>query len=371
MRRLFSTGVTLGVLGILASVSCGDASGFDLTAPQGDEPGGAAGATLVGPDDDGEAGEAQGSTPTVIASSGGTAGQEGGSAGADEPNPPGGAPARPPTEPPASGGAPSSGGAMGEDPPSSGGVPASPEGGAAGTPSGGESESGGAAGAEGAGAEGGASSNGGSGDSDTGSGGDAGASGGESGAPSGGDGASAGAAGDTGGAAGSAGAPAPPAVFFSEYVEGSGNKKALEIATVTPALLDECVVRIYANGNTVASRVIALSGQASLADPYVVCAPDLASLLPDVCDQEETLTFNGNDAVLLFCADTIVDSIGRLGEDPGASWASGEITTVDATLSRLCEVLSGDPNPDDPFDPAEQWTAAPLDSFEGLGAHCL
>jgi hypothetical protein len=103
----------------------------------------------------------------------------------------------------------------------------------------------------------------------------------------------------------------------------------------------------------------------------VVCSPTLAARLP-ACTHSATLTFNGNDAVLLACDGAVVDAIGTLGQDPGASgWGSGDARTTDMTLQRDCAVTAGDPDPSDPFEPDLQWIAVGADATKGLGSHCV
>ncbi|MGC4088698.1 MAG: hypothetical protein QM756_12525 [Polyangiaceae bacterium] len=182
----------------------------------------------------------------------------------------------------------------------------------------------------------------------------------------------AGAAGQGGAAvAGAAGAPselAPP--FFSEYVEGTSNYKALEIAAGEARSLLGCQIEIYANGADKRSRTIALGGVATREGPLVVCTPQLVSLVA-ACSLSEALSFTGNDVVLLVCDGRVVDAFGRLLEDPGENgWGTQPTRTADVTLRRACDVTRGDSDPNDAFDPAREWLPAALDSFNNLGVHC-
>lgn len=175
------------------------------------------------------------------------------------------------------------------------------------------------------------------------------------------------------GAGGSGGEPLRPTPpIFSEYIEGAGNNKALEVAIAEPGRLDGCVIRIYANGSLTASRTLTLSGFISPEAPFVICSPQLAASAGVVCDIAETLPFNGNDAVVFACDGQVVDSIGQLGSDPGeAGWGSGALRTQDRTLRRLCTVTEGDHDPSDAFDPsANGWVASTTDDFAGLGVLC-
>lgn len=177
------------------------------------------------------------------------------------------------------------------------------------------------------------------------------------------------------GSAGAGGLREPPPTsppFFSEYIEGSGNNKALELASIEPGRLDGCVIRIYANGALSASRSIALSGAIVPNIPVAICSPQLSDLTGFSCDFTESLPFNGNDAIVLSCAGEVVDSIGQLGSDPGEQgWGSGALRTQDRTLRRQCAVTEGDREPSDPFElAADGWVASGSDVFDGLGMRC-
>lgn len=162
----------------------------------------------------------------------------------------------------------------------------------------------------------------------------------------------------------------PP--FFSEYVEGSGSNKALELAIAESGRLDGCAIRVYANGSLTVSRTIALVGLLTPEVPLVICSPELAALGNVVCDLTATLPFNGNDVVLLSCDGVVVDAIGQLGSDPGdAGWGSGALRTQNQTLRRACSVVAGDHEPNDAFDLAgDGWLASTTDAFDGLGVRC-
>jgi len=173
------------------------------------------------------------------------------------------------------------------------------------------------------------------------------------------------------GAAG-AGSAAPPVVpdtlFFSEYVEGSSNNKALEISSTSPCALDGCAIEIHLNGAPSASVRVELRGELFPELPLVVCHAKFAEL--ERCDLTGTLSFNGNDRVRLTCAQRLLDSIGSVGAAPELHWGTGELTTSNGTLRRRCDITVGDRDEQDVFDPASEWIAAGADVFDGLGSHC-
>ena len=162
----------------------------------------------------------------------------------------------------------------------------------------------------------------------------------------------------------------PPALFFSEYVEGNSNNKALEIANLggSPADLSVCEIRRYTNGSTSPSSVT-LMGTVAAGDVFVICNGSIA--MPGACDMTSgTINHNGNDAYELACAGMVVDSFGRVGEDPGVAWMGGGITTMDHRLTRDCSITTGDPNSMDAFDPSTEWNGTAWDvttGFDGLG----
>jgi len=166
----------------------------------------------------------------------------------------------------------------------------------------------------------------------------------------------------------------PPALFFSEYIEGSGaGNKALEIVNTggAPADLSICEIRLYSNGGTSVTSRAMLVGTVLPGDVYVVCNGGIS--MPSVrCDQTTgTVNHNGDDAYELVCGGMVVDSFGRVGERPTGGWSGGGFTTQDHVLTRNCGVAGGDPNSSDAFDPSAEWSGTPFvdesTSLTGLG----
>ena len=167
---------------------------------------------------------------------------------------------------------------------------------------------------------------------------------------------------------------APTELFFSEYIEGTSNNKALEIYNGTGAPVNlaanNYAVHMCFNGSSTCSLQIALTGTVASGDVYVLAQAAANAVILAQADQTNTSGwFNGNDAVVLLKGGTIVDVIGEVGFDPGAQWGTGLPSTADNTLRRKSTIESGDPNPLDDFDPAVQWDGFATDDFTGLGAH--
>lgn len=171
-------------------------------------------------------------------------------------------------------------------------------------------------------------------------------------------------------------APAPRAagdLFISEYVEGSGNNKALEIFNPSATSVDLAAaaykIEIYFNGNTSAGSNITLSGTVSPGGTFVIKNTSASSITAQ--QSSSSLTFNGDDAIILRKGTGVVDSFGRVGEDPGSSWTAGGVSTVDKTLRRKPEVVMGDVIANDPFNPSLDWIQFNQDDFSGLGSHSI
>ena len=165
-------------------------------------------------------------------------------------------------------------------------------------------------------------------------------------------------------------------LFFSEYIEGSSNNKALEIFNGTSAAVDLAAggyaVQMYFNGNTVAGLTLALLGTLAPGDVFVLAhASANATILLQADQLSGSTFFNGDDAIALVHGGAIVDVIGQIGLDPGAEWGAGLTSTADNTLRRKGSVTNGDPDGADPFDPAIAWEGFAVDTVDGLGAHTV
>ena len=164
-------------------------------------------------------------------------------------------------------------------------------------------------------------------------------------------------------------------LFFSEYVEGSSNNKALEIYNGTGApvtLTGSYDVQIFANGSPTASATIPLTGTVAAGDVFVLARSlAVAAILAEADQTTTNFLFNGNDAVALRKAGVIVDVIGQIGTDPGTEWGSGDVSTADNTLRRKPSVQAGDADGANVFDPAAEWDGFAIDTFGGLGSHSV
>jgi uncharacterized protein len=167
---------------------------------------------------------------------------------------------------------------------------------------------------------------------------------------------------------------APTELFFSEYIEGSSNNKALEIfnGTGSPVNLatEGYSIQMFFNGSATAGLTINLTGTVASGDVYVVAQSAANPTILAQADQTNgSGWFNGDDAVVLRKGTTVIDSIGQVGFDPGTEWGTGLTSTADNTLRRKLGVEAGDVNTTDAFDPSIQWDGFATDTFGDLGTY--
>jgi predicted extracellular nuclease len=161
-------------------------------------------------------------------------------------------------------------------------------------------------------------------------------------------------------------------LFFSEYAEASvGNNKVVEIYNGTGAAInltaDVYNVQVCANGGA-CSTTINLSGIVADGDVFVLANTGWVNAAS--ADQTSgSLSFNGDDAVVLRKGATIIDVIGQIGNDPGTEWGTGLTSTADNTLRRKETICAGDAIGNDAFDPAIEWDGFADQTYGGFGAH--
>ena len=193
-------------------------------------------------------------------------------------------------------------------------------------------------------------------------------------------------------------------LFFSEYVEGSHNNKALEIYNPTdnPIDLTDYQMSRYSNGGT-SPNYVSLAPAGSIGahsvlvvvlDKQDVDGTGMDTIVFDelraqadiflcpVYNDNKMMYFNGNDAVTLEKTDgTILDIIGKVGEDPGQGWSDDasvgfvdvgdwwRLWTRDQTLVRKPSVLHGvSVNPTE-FNATLEWDSLPRNTFDSLRMH--
>ena len=148
-------------------------------------------------------------------------------------------------------------------------------------------------------------------------------------------------------------------LIISEYVEGSGYNKALEISNTssdTVVDLNDYQLKLFSNGNLTATSTQALSGTLPPGATYVLVNSQTAEPLAGLADQTSAVVnFNGNDVVqLLNSSGTVLDTIGTPGSDSNFA--------KDMTLARKADITQ----PSAIYQP-EQWNILGKDYFAGIG----
>ena len=166
--------------------------------------------------------------------------------------------------------------------------------------------------------------------------------------------------------------PAPCTLpFFSEYIEGSGNNKALEIYNPrsTPLAMGGYSIKAYNNGGLTVSNTFTFPANEIIApgDVYVIANSAAVTALTSVADTFSTVTyFNGDDAVVLFNGLDTLDIIGKVGFDPGINWVVGTGATSEFTLVRKPTINKGQKKW---TIGATEWDVYPQNTATYLGSH--
>lgn len=161
-------------------------------------------------------------------------------------------------------------------------------------------------------------------------------------------------------------------LFFSEYIEGNGQDKAIEIYNPSDSTisLSNYTIEFYTNGATVASSTILLNGTLASNQTYVIANPSANNTILALSNQTDpAITHNGNDAIVLRRGIDNVDIIGQIGNDPGTAWVGGTVSTADQVLIRKYNVQKGLNTNPTPFDPSLEWETRALTDYSNLGEH--
>lgn len=187
-------------------------------------------------------------------------------------------------------------------------------------------------------------------------------------------------------------------VFISEYVEGTENNKAIELYNPTANPIDlgagnysmgrdrdgagvPMLLPITGTIPAYGTRVFVLDKRdAAGTGNEVPVWTDLQAVAdtfvnPIYVQSNSPFYFNGDDAfVLVKGGTTILDIIGKIGEDPGSGWSQpGDPNTrwwtVDNTLVRKYDVQHGVGTNPSVFDPSMEWDSIPVNTFDSLGFH--
>ncbi len=186
-------------------------------------------------------------------------------------------------------------------------------------------------------------------------------------------------------------------LFISEYVEGTGYDKAIELynPTNSPISLTGYRLERFSNGSASSSTggVLNLSGTIAAYSTFVITnnntgttptSPALTAMANQLDNPYPAPTYmNGNDAIVLYKNTSIIDIFGKTGDaamvtstgwselspydgSPGSGW----IWTENHTLRRKANVLQGvSVNPSPEFIVTAEWDSLSVNTWTGLGTH--
>jgi endonuclease I len=157
------------------------------------------------------------------------------------------------------------------------------------------------------------------------------------------------------------GASSTNEIFISEYVEGSSNNKALEIANFTGNSINLSAYTIArdVNSNGAYGAALQLTGSIANGNVHVVSRGNASQEILAVADQlssGDAMSFNGDDPVGLFKNGVLIDIFGNFG-------GTNEFENV--TYRRKSTVI----NPSTAFDLVGEWDAYDINNVTDLGSH--
>ena len=157
------------------------------------------------------------------------------------------------------------------------------------------------------------------------------------------------------------GASSTNEIFISEYVEGSSNNKALEIANFTGNLINLSGYTIArdVNGNGTYGAALQLTGMLATGNVHVISRGNASAetvALADQISSGDAMSFNGDDPVGLFKNEVLIDIFGNFG---------GTNNFANATYRRKQTVI----NPTTVFDLAGEWVTSTTNDITDLGSH--
>src|SRR3989338_6708676 len=136
-------------------------------------------------------------------------------------------------------------------------------------------------------------------------------------------------------------------LFFSEYLEGSSNNKAIEVYNPLNVTVNLTEYKMYRYNNGSPTPTDSLFPQGTLAPGalYFSGNPSAITAILSVSDALHTITFfNGDDVIELVHIPTgaSLDVIGIIGNDPGTNWPVGAGATSEFTLVRMFSHTDGE-----------------------------
>jgi len=160
-------------------------------------------------------------------------------------------------------------------------------------------------------------------------------------------------------------------LIISEYIEGSGENKALELynGTGNEINLKDYKLELYSNGSPTVSQTLSFAETDKVASgaTYVLVKDHIntdATLKSKANKLDSTvINFNGDDVLVLKKGNDVIDSFGQAGKRINFG--------TDVTLVRKSSITTGDKIIDDAFNSSVEWTAFPKDDSSNLGSHTM
>lgn len=170
-------------------------------------------------------------------------------------------------------------------------------------------------------------------------------------------------------------------LFISEYSEGAGNNRYIEIYNGTGQAVDLTAYRLLGirNGGNWSESSIRLSNSLPHDTVYVIrnqgCTNvAIINAATHVAANSPPMDFSGDDAVglgkVVGNATNLIDAVGKSGGDPGSGWGVAGVAdgTFDHTLVRKSSVRAGNA---DWSTCSNEWSVFAVDTFTYLGAHTM
>ncbi|WP_299116632.1 endonuclease [uncultured Winogradskyella sp.] len=150
-------------------------------------------------------------------------------------------------------------------------------------------------------------------------------------------------------------------LFFSEYIEGSGNNKVLEIANFTGATvnLSTYTLKLSTNGNANWSTTYTFPNSATITneDVFIVANGGAMVCTIEYDDLNNAITsFNGNDAIGLFKNDVLIDILGDFNSS--SNYAQNTTLVRKPTVDRPTTTFN-----------INEWNSFASNNCDDLGSH--
>ncbi|GAA4872935.1 endonuclease [Ferrimonas pelagia] len=165
-------------------------------------------------------------------------------------------------------------------------------------------------------------------------------------------------------------------LVITEYIEGGGYNKALEISNLGNDTVDLdadiYTLNLYTNGSPTVSKSLTMTGLIAPGQSFVYFHGDAATEFHVGTQANDVMNFNGDDALTLMLNDTVIDRVGIVGDRPSSGgWTDPndpDFNTKDKTLRRRNDITTGDTDSYADFPGADnQWVTFDKDTADGLG----